>query len=188
MSIITNSVTDAVPKPFAWENLGGAAQLSSVVPRGKLLYFGTTVIALKIAGDETTFNLTLELPPGFAYIPRYIAFRVVSTTLVLEFELIGSGQFLRPSIGTETTWFSIESPGASNYIATSKQQIYTPSRGSPKVVMKGGDSLRFFLADMDAGETPITNIIHMVEFLVFDVDQVDKWEINTPTPVTTQVF
>lgn len=193
MAVIEVAITDSTPIPYAWENLGGEEQARSIVPRGKVLFVGNDIIPLKVAGNETQYNLTLTLPDGFAYIARYIVIRIVSTTLVLEFDLVGSGQFTRPSLNLPTgfesnTWFAMDSPGAQNFKAVNKTQVYTPSRGSPKVICKGGDSMEFFLSDMDAGETPIANAIYEVEFLVFDLNQVDKWEINTPIPVLTQVF
>jgi len=192
MAIITVSITNTSPTPTAWEIPGGPAGLRSPVPRGLINFHGTDAIATKIAGNETSYLLTITMPDGFAYLPRNTVLRFGSDDLVAEWQVLGFGAYQRLSRGSTSkgepgaSHFNLKAPGFSFVNAAFKNYIWTPTEGTPKLIMLGGDKMQFYLADMDAGETTAGDLSYSCEFYVFDVDQVDKWEVNTPIPVINQ--
>lgn len=191
MAVVAVQVVDTAPTPISWELPATKDQLRSPIPRGTINFHGTSAIALKAAGDETSFHLEVEMPTGFVYLPKDLMVRYVSDTVVNEWELRGNGTYWRPSAGDTGTGgngntpFNFISPGPSFTLAAIKTTIWTAERGTPKLVLRGGDKVIMFFADMDAGETAAGDVSWSCQFYVYDVDQIDKWEINTPIPVTS---
>ena len=191
MAVITVTVGDNSPIPLQWELPGGPQQLRSPIPAGLVTFSGITAIALKEAGNQTSYVLTLTMPKGFAYLPRYMVMRYASDTLVAEWNLRGLGKYNRTSRGSISagdvgaTYFQLLSPGANEQLALFKNFIWTADVGTPKLMLQENDTMVIYLEDMDAGETPAGDMNYWIEFYVYQVDQIDKWEINTPIPVTS---
>lgn len=194
MAIIAVSVSDALPKPYRWAMPPEGQSLLSPIPRGFVVYSGSDSIPLLGAGDETNYNLTLTMATGFAYLPRNLVIRYTSDDLVNQFDNLGQGIYIRPSVvpgnvgsgSAGLTPFNIESPGEINQTASLGTRIWTPPQGTPKLLLQGGDTLLLFLADM-AGTSTAGDMEYWIDFYVFDVDQIDKWPIHTPTPVISHV-
>lgn len=192
MTIITVAITNTNPTAWKWELPPSPDLLRSPVPRGVVKFHGDDAIATKIAGDETFYKLTLTMPTGFVYLPRYFVQRFDSDDLVAEWQLNAMGFYSLASKGSVAAGgagaihFNMTSPGALTLGAAAKNFMWTPPVGTPKLIMAGGDQINFYLADMDAGETTAGDMAYQHEFYVFDVDQIDKWELNTPIPVISQ--
>lgn len=191
MAVIAVAVTSDAPTPLSWELPAGPQALRSPIPRGTVNFHGTIPIALKGANDESSFRLNLKMPTGFVYLPKDIMVRFVSDDEVNEWELLGNGTYSRASFGDSGTGgngntpFNLVSPGASFTLAAIKTTIWTAERGTPKLILAGDDQVVMFFADMDAGATTAGDMSWSCQFYVYDVDQIDKWEINTPIPVSS---
>lgn len=189
MTIVTKSVANNSPIPQQWELPTGPQVLRSPIPMGLVTFSGIDPIALKAAGDETSYILTLTMPKGFAYLPRYMVIRFSSDDLVAEWNLCGLGKYNRASRGevgagdVGATYFQLKAPGSNTQLALYKNFIWVADSGTPKLMLQENDTLVMYLEDMDAGETTAGDMNYWIEFYVYQVDQIDKWEINTPIPV-----
>lgn len=195
MTVVKVDIEGASPTARKWALPEQGDLLRSPIPRGRVTYHGIQAIALKAAGDITSFRLNLTMPTGFVYIPRTVYIRFVSDDLVAAFDLLGNGVFkLGPTGSTNgdvgKIIFNMKSYGISqNYSGTAKaNQLWVPPVGTPKVILAGGDTMEFVLTDDDSSESTAGDMTWGIEFLVFDVDQVDKWELNTPIQVMNQGY
>jgi len=191
MAVITKAVSDNSPTPLQWEIPTGPQVLRSPIPLGLVTFAGIDAIAAKISTNVTSYVLTLTMPKGFAYLPRYCVIRFASDDLVAEWNLRGLGKYNRFSRGQAgagevgATYFQLISPGANEQLALFKNFVWTADTGTPKLMLQEGDTMVMYLEDMDAGATTAGDMNYWVEFYVYQVDQIDKWEINTPIPVTS---
>lgn len=184
MTIVTVSITDTIPVPTRWSTPITGAQINSAIPLGLVIFNGTAEIAAKQAGDETSINLNLIMPQGFAYLLRNAMVRIKSDDLVNEFEVNGLGRYTRSIPDTvENCFFAMASPGNFSNQATTATKIYNPVVLSPKLLLRPADSLLFRFADVDSGATTAGDVAHYVEFYVFALDQIDRWQVNAPQPV-----
>lgn len=190
MATVSVTITDAAPIPQRWGSLSDAAGLRSPIPQGLNIYgLGKTALVAKGAGDVTALSVVLTMPSGFAYLPRNIAVRVQSDTLVNNYGDNAYGFFTRATPKTSSIevgaaqQFNLTSPGEFVNVAVSAGRIWVPGPGSAKLLLRGGDSVTMRFSDMDAGASPAGDEAHYAEFYVFNLDQVDKWEVNTPVPV-----
>lgn len=190
MTIIQYDIVAGPPKAVKWELPGNPDSLRSPIPRGTLNFHGTEPILAKGANDEIGFRLDVNLPNGFVYVPKDFMVRMVSDDLVNNWELFGNGTYSRPSAGSPATGgagnnaFNFQSPGASFTNAAIKTVIWGPEGGTPKAIMRGGDELVMFFSEMGAGVATAGDMSWSIQWYVYDVDQIDKWELNTPIPVT----
>lgn len=185
MAVVTVTVADDAPNPRYWAGPGQYSGNRSPIPRGLITYTGADAIALKGAGDETVYALTLTMPPNFAYLLRNLMVTMVSDDLTNNFNLIGKGSYAGDSFA-----FSLVNPpwnliSAGEFIegaAVKASRIWVPGAGTPKLILQGGDRVAAELTDMDAGASTAGDMFYFYEFYVFDITQIDKWELNTPIP------
>lgn len=180
MAVVSVAVSDAIPEPTRWEMPPNFASLSSPIPRGLITYRGTDAIAILASGDETSYALELTMPDGFAYLPRVLNQQFRSSGLDANFGNVGIGWYARPGIDVK---FPMLSPGPATDLAVVEEQQWLPTPLAPKVIMRQGDIMIFRYSDMTAAGSLGGNMVYYHQFYVFDVDQIDKWEVNTPTPV-----
>lgn len=187
MAVIAIALTDNAPVPIRWELPPGPSQIRSVVPVGLLVFTGSGAVTAKGAGDETNLTIALTMPGGVAFIPRNMMVSVTSADTVNEFELVGTCDIITiPMIpgATQNPRFNMLAPGFNFAAAAVKQIVWVPDRGAIKPVMPADSIVTFNFADMDAGATSAATARWYTDFYVFELDQIDKWQINTPTPVT----
>lgn len=183
MAVVPIALTDATPVPVLWDIPAEPQQLRSPIPKGLLVFGGSGAVTAKGAGDETNLSIALTLPSGLAYIPRNLMVSITSADLVIEFGLIGSCDIVTtiPGLG-QNPRFNMICPGSNIAAAVLAQRLYVPDRGAIKPVMPESATVTFNFADMDAGATSAATARWYAEFYVFNPDQVDKWELNTPIP------
>lgn len=190
MAVVTVTVADSEPTPQRWEMPPNPLVGRSPVPQGLLTYSGTDAIATLTAGSQTVYKLTLSLPPGFAYLPRIMLVLYSSDDTGQSWDADGFAKYLRPSIGSSSsgaignTIFTMHSQGAFTASATNATQLWTPGTGAPKLIIHGDDTLQVNLTDMDAAAAgqAAGDMSYWIEMYVFNIDQIDKWEVNTPIP------
>lgn len=182
MAIVTVDVTDEEPVPTRWEMPPNYASLQSPIPRGIIQFRGTDPIALLGSGDETSYKLTLTMPAGAAYLPKVIMVRYDSDDLDLNFNDNGFGFYVRAK-DPEVLHFVMASGGEVINNANLANKIWAPLPVTPKVVLAGGDTMGLRFADMTAGGSTAGDMGYYVDFYAFDIDQVDKWQVNTPIPI-----
>jgi len=182
MAVVTVSVTDSAPVATKWEMPPNYEGLRSPIPRGLITYAGTDAIATLTAGDETTYQLSLVMPPGFAYLPKMIQVLYRSDDLDANFNNLALGFYLR-AIDKGTPHFSLQSPGEIIRNALDANIVWAPLPVTPKLVLQASDSMGIQCADMAPGGSSAGDMFYFMQFYVFDVDQVDKWEVNTPIPI-----
>lgn len=193
MAVVPVAITDETPLAFRWEVTGQEQQLRSPIPLGLIVFAGTDAIPALVAGDETNYSLVLTMPGGAVYLPRNLMQRARADALDNKWDNNGSGDYSRPSLrtpigtgGATRTFFNMTSPGEINASAISGQRIWVPGSGTPKLLLGPGDTLTFNFIDM-AGDSDAGDMDYYHEFYIFNLDQVDKWEINTPIPVISHV-
>lgn len=181
MAVVTVSITDTVPVPTKWEMPPNYQGLRSPIPRGLVTFRGSDAIAVLASGDETAYSLTCVMPGGFSYLPRIFNQQFRSSGLDANFGLVGLG--LYNIGGANAPKFPMVSPGVTTDLAVVEEIQWLPSKETMKVQIPGGQSMVFRFSDMDAAGSLGGNMVYYHEFYVFDVDQIDKWEVNTPIPV-----
>lgn len=181
MAIVTIALTDTVPVPLAWVLPPSPVAIRSPIPRGLVIFAGNGAVAAKSAGDETNLSIALTMPTGFAYLPRNVNIRFGSADLVELFETLGFGLYTIARLPS-TDLFNMVSPGQVISGAALAFKNWVPGAGAPKRLLEGDDTLTFTFSDMDAGASSAGNLFWFVDLYVFDTDQVDKWEVNTPIP------
>lgn len=191
MAIITVSVSDAEPTPRRWVMPPSGIITRSPVPQGTIVFTGVDAIATLAGGNQTFYSLILTMPTGFAYLPRTVLVRYSSDSAVESWDDTGL-VFIRLDSGGAATLgaagaisHGLSSPGTWHGGAASASRIWTPSVGSPKIMLKGGDRSNFEIADMDSGAGGQTagDMSYWIEYYVFGIEQIDNWEVNTPIPV-----
>lgn len=182
MAVVTVSVADSAPFAQKWEMPNNYEGIRSPIPRGLITFTGTDAIATLSAGDETSYQLLLTMPPGFAYLLRLLHVRFVSDNLVANFGLFGHTFYSR-TVDPINNQFSIVAPGVAINNAVVGQILWAPVATAPKLMLRGGDQMGIRLSDMDAGGSTAGDMLYFHQFYIFDIDQIDKWEVNTPIPV-----
>jgi len=182
MTVVTVTVADSTPRPTKWEMPSNYEGLRSPIPRGLLTFRGTSAIATLGAGDETSYTVIATLPGGFAYLPKALVLNFTSDDLVAQFNSLAfafyGGSPTRPVL-------NMVSPGVLVDRAVTGIQVWTPEAASSKQFINPatpGSSLGLRASDMSAGGSTAGDMSYFMEFYVFDVDQIDKWEVNTPIP------
>jgi len=184
MAVISVEI-NSTPTARRWETPQAYVALRSPIPQGLLTYKGVQAIATKLAGNQTAIRLNLLMPSGYAYLVRMIALRFQSDDLVLEYDVNGYGQWAGAGFlgQVDNPGFNILATGKAFSGAANANIHWQPTPTVPKIVQVGGDTMILRVNDMDAGETTSGDFSFWSEFYIFDVDQVDKWEVNTPIPV-----
>jgi len=185
MAVVDVLVTDGTPVATKWELPSEYDGLRSPIPIGLVTYIGKDDVAAKTNVNQTNYVLTLNMPDGFAYLPKNISLRYTSDDLVVDFNDNGSGSYSGAGIvqGPSTPNFNILSPG--QFIvgaATRARKIWNVTPITPKLLLLGGGAISFGLVDMSADASVAGDMTYYIQFYVFHVDQVDKWEVNTPIP------
>jgi len=148
-----------------------------------IIYVGKQAIALLGSGDQTQFNLNYHMPTGFAYLLRNHMVRYNADDNDLNFTDTG---FISYYLGrleiAEWPQYPLLSPGTIAASPAAAEKIYMVSPQTPKLLLLGGDRLHSRLVDPSTGGSVAGDMYWYSEFYVFDVDQIDKWEINTPIP------
>lgn len=187
MATVSITTSDATPVGIKWEMPTNYEGLRSPIPRGLVFFSGTEAIPTLSAGDVTNYRLNLTLPTGFVYLPKDALINFISDDLVVNFDNNGvltyqgaSGTINNPL--TPSRSYNLTSPGVVNFFAALGTKIWVPGVGTPKLFMQGLDVFNMRVADIDAGGSTAGDINYFMNFYVFDVDQIDKWEVNTPIP------
>jgi len=181
MTIIAVTATDSLPTSTLWESPSTYQQLRSPVPKGLLRFDGNIDIPLLGSGDETNLTLSLLVPGGFAYLLRNFMMRISSDNLTNTFEVIGTGRYDRN--GSEKVWFEVNSSGNFSNLAVKAQKIYVPAARTPKLLLTEPDGMTYRFADMASGGSAAGDAHWYTEFYIFELDQIDKWQVNSPLPV-----
>lgn len=195
MAIIAEVFSDDKPTAHRWSTPANYVQLRSPVPVGLITFAGTDPIATLVATNQIRYALTITMPKGAAYLPRSFLFRYNSDDVDESWDADGVMDFTRTSFGDSTfgavgsTTFGIHSQGSFTRAAAVATRMWVPSPGSPKLLLQGGDTYLTELSNMDAGAggQAAGDMIYWHDWYVFNLDQIDKWEINTPIPVISHV-
>lgn len=186
MAIITVTVTDTEPVPTAWELPESPEQIRSAIPRGLITFRGTSAIAALDAANQTSYVLSLTMPGGAAYLLKSIMLRFQSDDLTNDFNNLGLGLWVGPSFpvgGVEVPGFAVIAAGELINAAALSNKVWVPGPITTKRTLITDDILAIHLADMSADASTAGDMSYWIEFYVFQVDQIDKWEVNTPIPV-----
>lgn len=185
MAVISVTVTDAAPEMTKWEMPPEFLSLPSPIPRGILTFKGTSEIAILGTGDQTAYRLVVTFPSGFAYLPRMLELRFQADDLTNDFDNNGWGQWSGPRFLTQGTGpgFNLTSPGETISAGTNANRFWEPTPNTPKLFQLFPDTLSLRVNDMSADASSAGDLSYWCEFYVFDVDQIDKFAVNTPIPV-----
>lgn len=187
MAVVPVFTTDATPDVSRWEMPANPDSLRSPIPRGIIKYDGTAAIPLKGAGDLTDFKLIITLPDGFAYLMKSAAIKMVSDDLTAQFNLFGSMTVNINKSAAAAVSYPFNAHGNTIFgSGTRAGTIFTPVVGTAKFILMSDDVLDFRLQDDHADETPAGDAFWHIELFQYDVDQVLKYEVNTPIPVISQ--
>lgn len=179
MAVIPVTITDNNPEVQRWEMPANYDGLRSPIPRGILTYSlpaGTAVAALD-AANQTFISLAMNFPTGFTFLPRSLSFMFISDDLTNDFNNNAFG-FYSGFLGD----FNITSPGEVIAGATVARRIWTIAPGTAKLFIPGGAQVGAQFVDMSADASTAGDFFYFCKFYIFDVDQITKWELNTPIP------
>jgi len=178
MAVIPIAVNDSTPEALKWTMPINYVGLRSPIPRGLLRFHGTKAIPILGSGDQTSFELVLTFPTGFVYLPKFMAIEFISDDLTNDFNDNGTFNY-----GTLVdTEFNFISPGEFIAAGVSARRTWVPGPGTPKIFVPGSGVIEFKLADMSADASTAGDMGYDSVFYIFDLDQVDKFELNTPIP------
>lgn len=182
MAIIAIALTDLAPIRVAWERPPDYFGNRSPVPQGLAVFAGTGAVAAKDAANFTNLSITLTMPDGYAYLPRNLLTRFQSDDLVNDFDANGQGNY--GLVGRPfSPVFNLVSPGLNNVSCVNANRIWFPGEGAAKAIMRPLSTIAMRMHDMSTDASTAGDAFWYAEFYVFNVDQVDKWEVNTPIPV-----
>lgn len=165
---------------------------NNIYPRRRLIAQSSTAITAKDALDTKTIDLTLTLPPNFAYALDQLFARLGSATSI-DSDNYTNLAFcsLDFTVGpiAEDVFFTLESPGdviddvdgAAKMYALAQEQRFTEvffnqAGVSPVMVVS--------MNDIDAvNNTDALNLRFYASFLEYDIRQTDDVVVNAPMPV-----
>jgi len=189
MADIANIVTaEGVPFPFAGDQVG-APDVS--LPRGKIIFEGSAVIAAKIATNTTTLIINCDLPRNFAYslnsgalsllFPTATADSAHWTDALVTFFPDGSGL---PRISTAMGFSNQAASGNNGSVAVYfplsnyRDLFFNTNSNSPLVAVN--------VSDNDAVNATVAGTVFFCfSFLQYDIDQMYHQVVNSPIPVRT---
>ena len=156
----------------------------SVVPRATRHYESTLSYAAKLAADQTRVEVTFNFPQNFYYLLKSLVVNVQSDDQTLDFNANGAILYALDH-WSNNPQVPVISDGVYFHTSSLKSgRLYTP-RDTPRYFIDGpkGDQFIIQLSDTSSDASPAGDVIWYAEFWVFDVDQVNKWPINTAQPV-----
>lgn len=186
MAVVPILLTLSNPRAVQWEMPGNYEGLRSPIPLGLIVFSGTVAVATLVSGDETYARIVMNMPAGsFAFLPRNYMAMFQSDGLQQGFETTGFGFYAGRAawVTNEEPRFSLTSVGEIINGAITALQIWNPAPGSPKLMLLPGEQMHSRFADMTSAGSTAGDLSVYAEFYVFKVDQIDKWELNTPIPV-----
>lgn len=183
MAIISVSTTTGPTQVERWEMPPSPDAIRSPVPSGVIHFNGTEAIAALDAANQTSYSLICTLPGGHVYILKSFTLRFASDDLVNDFNDIGLCLY---NIPTTSPVFNMVSPGAGVFLGNMAMKVWQPTSTTPKRILFGGrDTFNMYVADMSADASTAGDMNYDVQFYEFDVDQIDKYELNTPIPMVS---
>lgn len=186
MAVIFVGETDTGFQTNHWQVPPEPALMASPIPRGYRIYRGTLPVLALGAGDETQVDIGMTFPTGYVYLPRQLTIEFISDDLTTEFSNNGQLEY-RPGGGAglaTTHSYALECPGASFRAAARSVQVYHPV-GTWKHFIRpeDGDLIHLWLADISGDTSAAGDVLWHAEFLEYDVEQLLRWEVNSPNPV-----
>lgn len=179
MTVIDVDITDDTPFRKGWELPAAPDQLRSPIPGGLIIFTGTQAIATLGSGDQTKFTITYVMPTGFAYIIRNHNLRFQSDDATVGFNDLGFASYASQTGGPQ---MQLKSEGLTLLASAVAGKYYSLLRSAPKLLMTGGQNFLSRLNDVTGAGSVAGDMTWYSEFYVFNADQIDKWEINTPIP------
>lgn len=191
MAIVTVGVTDTGDESTTWSVPRAQVLVNQPIPRGLRAYNGTQAIALKSAGDETAFTLTITFPNNYAYLLKSFAMEFESDDTVNLFESRALMQQQRMGgVGQKDhVHANLVSPGNIQKGTTARSTVKVlgmdPPTGYPRLFQRGdrGDLILISWQDIDASQSTAGDIGWNLEFFQYDLNQLLDWPVNAPLPV-----
>lgn len=182
MTVIAADTIDPGDETIRWEVPTDVILNNTPIPRGMRTYTGAGAVAALGANDETSVDITFTFPTAFNYLPRLLNISFVSDDLTTEFSNFGTLQYL----GSLTNLHPLLCDGAAFRAAVRSVQTFYPT-GNWRRWINGpdGDVVDLFLADISGDTSTAGDVVWYAEFLEYDIEQCQKWPVNTPVPVFT---
>lgn len=187
MAVVSVTQTDTGDGLKSWRIPGEPLVNTTFIPRGIRTYSGSAAVAAKGAPDQTRCTITLTFPTNFHFLIKSFTCRFTSDDTVNDFNSTGAITYVR-GVGTFTAdpMVEITSSGTINRGgAVAATKVYQMAVGAPRFMSNGaaGDSVLFDLADVSADASSAGDVLWLIEFFMFDQEQVLTWPINTCDPV-----
>jgi len=165
--------------------------LYSLIPRGIRRFFSTfTTVSAKPFNDQLDLFLTATLPVGFAYLLRSIVMRVAQddaddwekTCEVLMTRAIPGQGVTSQVIHLEATLFRVGS-GTDRIAVLARDADLSSFAGPFWSTQPIAAALRLHMANVEAATADEGIVDAHVEFYEYDLNQAQRYWINTPIPV-----
>lgn len=184
MAVFAVDLTLSAPRSVQWAIPGNYDGLRSPIPLGLAVFSGLIAVPILGSGDQTAAQVIMTMPENYAFLPRNYALQFAADGLAQGFNTTGIGLYTGRDVwSVRGPFFSLTSIGEIVNGAVAGLQIWNPSPGSPKLMMLPGENLRGRLVDETSAGSIAGTLSAYAEFYVFKLDQIDKWELNTPIPV-----
>jgi hypothetical protein len=165
-------------------------------PRGILRWMGQTTIPLQAAADATSLEIRLHFPTSFAYLVSDYRVAVLSASTTNDFNT-SAAVFLVNAFGdtpnnlTGDIPLSTDFVHAANYFvgptvsAIQLNKTYNFEPVKPMVRSRPGATpyIQIQLSNRGSGENPAMECYHFGSAFVYDVDQANHTEVQTPQSV-----
>ncbi len=164
--------------------------LYSLIPRGIRRFFSTfTTTQEKPLNDTYDLFLTATLPVGFAYLLRSVVIKFAADTAT-DFEQVCEVLLTRGIPGQGVTSQVVHLEVTRFTPATATQSVAVAARDSLLASFAGpfwstqplAAALRLHLANVDTPAMAAGIVDSHVEFLEYDLNQAQRYWINTPIP------
>jgi len=162
-----------------------------LIPRGIRRFFSTfTTTSEKPLNDTYDLFLTATLPVGFAYLLRSVLIKFAADT-AKDFEQVCEVLLTRGIPGQGTTSQVLHLEMTRFEPATATQSVATSARDSDLSSFAGpiwstqpiAAALRLHIANVDTPAMAAGIVDSHVEFYEYDLNQAQRYYLNTPLPV-----
>lgn len=193
MAIVSQAI-NGVLRQRLFSNLPVPESARRRAPRGLAAFTTVTAIALQAAADETHINLLCTLPPDFAYIMQPPHLSIVSTSAVNDYTVgwMTGGIMRSDGILNDEEYRVLTGSTAWSATAAAVYKVIS-YRAEPfsGVMQKPADPasialspmVNFSLLNNNGAEQPIMALKAYIPFLMYDLEQAQKWELHEQVSV-----
>jgi len=181
VAIITNTTTVTAFTPTTWEIPGNIDR--SQIPRGMITYQGVIPVAALLTSNTLSFRIILTMPINYFFALKSFYVSMQSDDGSIGFDNAGSITF--GQAGSDVQQMILSRGIDFEYSNLRAHKSYALDAVGPYAFLdgSGGDAFTVVLSDTSGGDESAGDVSYVISFYQFDVEQMNKYAINTSMPV-----